>query len=68
MVSEGTKDRLSMVIEVGKTVFHYGWIPSILYIGKPLRNHHDTEPNISPPITGFKTGADPGMPELSIFK
>ncbi|KAL1501557.1 hypothetical protein ABEB36_006858 [Hypothenemus hampei] len=45
--SDGVKQRLAVVIELGKTVFHYGFIPTVLYLG-------------------FKKGADPGMPELSI--
>ncbi|XP_044764195.1 mitochondrial import receptor subunit TOM7 homolog [Coccinella septempunctata] len=33
VLSEGVKQRLSIVIELGKTVFHYGFIPTVLYLG-----------------------------------
>ncbi|KAF8914229.1 TOM7 family-domain-containing protein [Gymnopilus junonius] len=33
MPSEETKERISKVIEVGRTVLHYGWIPLIIYVG-----------------------------------
>ncbi|XP_060532898.1 mitochondrial import receptor subunit TOM7 homolog [Cylas formicarius] len=32
-LSEDVKQRLSIVIELGKTVFHYGFIPTVLYLG-----------------------------------
>lgn len=32
-LSEGVKNRLSIVIEATKTVFHYGFIPTVLYLG-----------------------------------
>ncbi|XP_017781962.1 PREDICTED: mitochondrial import receptor subunit TOM7 homolog [Nicrophorus vespilloides] len=46
-LSEGTKERLNIVINLTKTVFHYGFIPTVLYLG-------------------FKKGADPGMPEITL--
>ncbi|XP_065167440.1 mitochondrial import receptor subunit TOM7 homolog isoform X1 [Atheta coriaria] len=33
MFSEDTKERLSLVIDIGKTLFHYGFIPTVLYLG-----------------------------------
>lgn len=33
VLSEGAKQRLSMVIELTKTVFHYGYVPAIIYLG-----------------------------------
>ncbi|XP_019877928.1 mitochondrial import receptor subunit TOM7 homolog [Aethina tumida] len=33
VLSEGVKQRLSVVIELGKTVFHYGFIPTVVYLG-----------------------------------
>lgn len=33
-MSEGTKQRLTLVIDLAKTVFHYGFIPTVLYLGK----------------------------------
>lgn len=32
-MSEGAKQRLSIVIDLAKTVFHYGFIPTVLYLG-----------------------------------
>jgi len=47
-LSPATKARITTVADVGKTVFQYGYIPLILYLG-------------------FKKGAEPGMPPLSVF-
>ncbi|KAG2156329.1 TOM7 family-domain-containing protein [Suillus clintonianus] len=33
MPSEETKERITKLVEVGRTVMHYGWIPLIIYIG-----------------------------------
>ncbi|KAF9238770.1 hypothetical protein BU15DRAFT_47320 [Melanogaster broomeanus] len=33
MPSEETKERILKVVEFGRTVIHYGWIPMIIYIG-----------------------------------
>lgn len=33
VLTDGVKQRLSIVIELGKTVFHYGFIPTVLYLG-----------------------------------
>jgi hypothetical protein len=33
-LSEQAKERLGMVFEVAKTVFHWGFIPTVLYLGK----------------------------------
>ncbi|XP_023029942.1 translocase of outer membrane 7 [Leptinotarsa decemlineata] len=32
-LSEGTKQRLALVIDAAKTIFHYGFIPTVLYLG-----------------------------------
>lgn len=32
-LSEGAKHRLSIVIGISKTVFHYAFIPTVLYLG-----------------------------------
>lgn len=32
-LSEGSKQRLSIVFETAKTVFHYAFIPTVLYLG-----------------------------------
>ncbi|KAF9448224.1 Tom7-domain-containing protein [Macrolepiota fuliginosa MF-IS2] len=33
MPSEDTKERITKVVEIGRTVLHYGWIPFIIYVG-----------------------------------
>ncbi|KAJ8586678.1 hypothetical protein M405DRAFT_743199 [Rhizopogon salebrosus TDB-379] len=33
MPSEETKERITKLVEVGRTMLHYGWIPLIIYIG-----------------------------------
>ncbi|KZT24577.1 hypothetical protein NEOLEDRAFT_1179252 [Neolentinus lepideus HHB14362 ss-1] len=33
MPSEETKESLIKVVEVGRTILHYGWIPLIIYVG-----------------------------------
>lgn len=33
-LSEASKERLQIVFEIGKTVFHYSFIPTVLYLGK----------------------------------
>lgn len=30
----GSKERLAVVIDLAKTVFHFGFIPTVLYLGK----------------------------------
>lgn len=39
-MTEGAKHRLSVVVGVVKTVFHYGFIPTVLYLGKFQFNHY----------------------------
>lgn len=45
-LSPGTAQRLQTVIELGKTVFHWGFIPTVLYLG--FKQGADKG---SPPIT-----------------
>ena len=33
-LSPGVKQRLQAVIGLGKTAFHWGFVPTILYLGK----------------------------------
>ena len=33
-MNEATKKRLGAVVGVGKTLFHWGFIPTVLYLGK----------------------------------
>lgn len=69
MFSEGTKQRLSIVIELSKTVFHYGFIPTVLYLGKLTCNLIKTAVYWRLYIvSGFKKGSDPGMPTFSVAK
>ena len=46
-LSQGSLERLNKIVDLGKTAFHYGFVPTILYLG-------------------FKKGAEPGMPELTL--
>lgn len=62
-LSETSKERLQIVFEAGKTIFHYGFIPTILYLGKILLFS-----SINTYVfffLGFKKGAEEGMPPLS---
>ena len=36
-LSSEAKDRLSVVINVGKTIFHWGFVPTVLYLGEICR-------------------------------
>lgn len=47
-MSPEAKRRLATVLALTKEVFHWGFIPTVLYLG-------------------FKKGADPGMPDLSVL-
>ncbi|XP_003702987.1 translocase of outer membrane 7 isoform X2 [Megachile rotundata] len=47
-LSPSTKQKIAIVLEVTKVVFHWGFIPAVLFLG-------------------FRKGADPGMPKLSIL-
>ncbi|KDQ64428.1 hypothetical protein JAAARDRAFT_118863 [Jaapia argillacea MUCL 33604] len=38
MPSEETKERIVKVVEIGRTVLHYGWIPLIIYVGYTRSN------------------------------
>ncbi|EAU84328.1 hypothetical protein CC1G_01324 [Coprinopsis cinerea okayama7 len=33
MPSEETRERINKVVELSRTVIHYGWIPFIIYVG-----------------------------------
>lgn len=68
-LSDGAKQRLSMVIELTKTAFHYAFIPAVLYLGKLRGEAPDMRKfAIAPRFAGFKQGADPGMPEIALTK
>ncbi|PBC33199.1 Mitochondrial import receptor subunit TOM7 [Apis cerana cerana] len=43
-----TKQKVAIILDVSKAIFHWGFIPAILFLG-------------------FRKGADPGMPQLSII-
>lgn len=40
LLSEGAKQRLQIVVNLTKTVFHYGFIPTVLYLGELLVSCH----------------------------
>ncbi|KAF3430617.1 hypothetical protein E2986_13806 [Frieseomelitta varia] len=48
-MTPATKQKIAIILNVSKTVFHWGFIPAILFLG-------------------FRKGADPGMPQLSLIK
>ena len=33
LLSQGVKDRISTVVGVAKTAFHWGFMPTVLYLG-----------------------------------
>jgi hypothetical protein len=37
-LSEQAKERLGLVFEVAKTAFHWGFIPTVLYLGSKDKN------------------------------
>jgi mitochondrial import receptor subunit TOM7 len=69
-LSEQSKERLGMVFEVVKTAFHWGFIPTVLYLGKNGKSL-EIQVNFSTKFdlirfSGFSKGAEPGMPPLSV--
>lgn len=38
MPSEETNERIFKLVELGRTVMHYGWIPFIIYVGYTRSN------------------------------
>lgn len=46
--SNATERKIEAVLYLTKTVFHWGFIPTVL-------------------LLGFRKGAEPGMPELTIM-
>ncbi|KAF9649362.1 Tom7-domain-containing protein [Thelephora ganbajun] len=38
MPSEENKERIIRVVEFGRVVLHYGWIPFIIYVGYTRSN------------------------------
>jgi hypothetical protein len=36
VLSEDVKERLGQVFEAGRIIFHYGFIPTVLYLGNYL--------------------------------
>ncbi|XP_076234933.1 translocase of outer membrane 7 [Calliopsis andreniformis] len=47
-LSPNTKQKIAIVLDVSKVIFHWGFIPAVLFLG-------------------FRKGADPGMPPLSVM-
>lgn len=65
-MSEQSKERLGMVFEIVKTVLHYGFIPTVLYLGKKLKALGRKISWIMYIFAGFSKGAEPGLPPLTI--
>ncbi|KZW04370.1 Tom7-domain-containing protein [Exidia glandulosa HHB12029] len=38
MPSEETNERIMKLVDLGRTVLHYGWIPLIIYVGYTRSN------------------------------
>lgn len=66
-LSEGAKQRLMIVINFTKTIFHYGFIPTVLYLGLLLKKQQASQ-DFNDFFLGIKKGADPGMPEITYAK
>lgn len=71
MLSEQAKERLGLVFDVAKTIFHIGFMPAVLYLGK--YNNLTKNSEISKLINflciiilGFSKGAEAGMGPLSV--
>ena len=65
-LSDGAKERLGVVFEVVKTVFHWGFIPTVLYLGKIKIIIHFTIYSMYFLIIGFQKGSEQGMAPLSV--
>lgn len=66
LLSDGVKQRLSIVIGISKTVFHYGFIPTVLYLGQSRSIRYLAMVFNNDLISGFQKGSDPGMPEITL--
>ena len=64
LLSQGVKDRITTVLNVGKTAFHWGFIPTIIYLGMMIIVAMREQEHIFSCL-GFQKGAEPGMPELT---
>lgn len=47
-LSPDAKERLGIVFEAVKTVFHWGFIPTVIYLGlyEREKSHFDSNPNL----------------------
>lgn len=79
MLSPGVKERIGVVFEVVKTSFHWGFIPTLLYLGKNTSLHNNLFcgvflrmrllmkwANGGCFVSGFRKGSEPGMPPLQL--
>lgn len=72
-LSPDAKERLGVVFGVVKTAFHWGFIPTVLYLGKFFRFLVPSKREILTStfffhFAGFKKGAEHGHPPLSVFR
>jgi mitochondrial import receptor subunit TOM7 len=63
----GTKQRLTKMTSLARTAFHWGFIPTVLYLGTVRLIVNGIEVMSYFFCSGFKKGADPGMAPLTIF-
>lgn len=62
------QERIRVVFECVKTVFHWGFIPGVLYLGNYFENPLSMCNLLNYLVSGFSKGAEPGMPPLSITR
>lgn len=74
-LSPDVKERLSVVFEVAKTAFHWGFIPTVIYLGNSIEkgihfySYITTKLfNLFNEFAGFRKGAEGGHPPLTIFR
>lgn len=73
-LSPDAKERLGVVFSVVKTAFHWGFIPTVLYLGKHNFTFKFSMQSKRDILTstffyaGFKKGAESGHPPLSVFR
>lgn len=70
-MSPSTKQKVAVIIEVTKTVFHWGFVPTILYLGWFLfhfLSFFQLNTFTIVEFIGFRRGADPGSPPLTLLR
>ena len=63
ILSEGAKARVGTLINVAKTAFHWGFMPTVLYLGFQKGSYLLFFPKVE---KLSRSGTEPGMPELTL--